>query len=51
MPDISMCDNEECPIKNKCYRYTAIPNDIQQSYTTFKPSNNRCAAYIKNKKE
>ena len=36
MPDISMCINEYCPIKQKCYRYRAIPKEFYQSYTDFK---------------
>jgi hypothetical protein len=30
-PDISMCKNEECPKKETCYRFKAIP-DSYQSY-------------------
>ena len=35
MPDISMCMNKECPKKNKCYRYMAVPNPFRQSYADF----------------
>ena len=35
MPDISMCRNVSCPLKEKCYRYMALPG-IWQSYATFK---------------
>ncbi len=35
MPDISMCSNEECPSKDKCYRYVAIPDEYWQSYGAF----------------
>jgi len=38
MPDISMCKNEECIIKDKCYRYTAIPNPYFQTYAGFQPT-------------
>lgn len=34
MPDISMCTNQWCPNKEKCYRYTAIPSG-RQSYSSF----------------
>jgi len=34
MPDITMCQNEECPSKEKCFRYTA-PASKYQSYTVF----------------
>jgi len=37
MPDISMCRSERCPIKKKCYRYTATPSDFRQSYSNFSP--------------
>lgn len=29
MPDISMCKDFTCPLRKKCYRYTAIPNEVQ----------------------
>lgn len=29
MPDISMCNNKLCPIKELCYRYMAIPEEYQ----------------------
>ena len=32
MPDITMCSGGECPAKNKCYRYTAMPSKYMQSY-------------------
>jgi hypothetical protein len=35
MPDISMCENKQCPKKKTCYRYTAIPEEHWQSYSTF----------------
>lgn len=31
MPDFSMCSGGECPRKEKCYRYRAIPH-MRQSY-------------------
>ena len=34
MPDISMCRNESCPLKEGCYRYTATPS-FWQSYSSF----------------
>ena len=35
MADISMCLNEDCPLKEKCYRYTAPASDYQY-YSDFK---------------
>ena len=37
MPDISMCNNKQCPSKEYCYRFTAIPNEFRQSYIDFGP--------------
>jgi len=31
MPDITMCKNDQCPLKDKCYRFTAKPS-MRQSY-------------------
>ena len=31
-PDITMCSGEGCPVKEKCYRFTAKPNEYRQSY-------------------
>jgi hypothetical protein len=35
MPDISMCTNEECPLKETCYRYNATPSEFMQAYAKF----------------
>ena len=32
MADITKCSDEECPINDTCYRYTAEPNEYYQSY-------------------
>tara|TARA_R110000868_G_scaffold136519_4_gene349518 strand:- start:3765 stop:3956 length:192 start_codon:yes stop_codon:yes gene_type:complete len=32
MPDITMCEGKDCPLKEKCYLYKAIPNPYRQSY-------------------
>ena len=36
LPDISMCENKLCPLKDNCYRYTAKPSDYQL-YAGFAP--------------
>lgn len=36
MVDITMCDNKECTIKDKCYRAKATPS-AHQSEQTFNP--------------
>jgi hypothetical protein len=32
MPDISMCQQDKCPVKDTCYRYMATPCPYRQSY-------------------
>ncbi len=32
MPDISMCTGGNCPLRLNCYRYTAKPEPLGQSY-------------------
>lgn len=32
MTDISMCLGVDCPIKEKCYRFKAVPNPYRQTY-------------------
>ena len=32
MADFTMCKGDNCPQKEKCYRYTAIPSPYRQSY-------------------
>lgn len=32
MPDITMCKGVNCPKKDKCFRYKAIPDNLRQSY-------------------
>lgn len=36
MPDISMCENKDCPLRNDCYRFIAEPNPYRQAYARFK---------------
>jgi hypothetical protein len=38
MPDISMCGDQTCPSRKKCYRYRAIPNGQYQCWACFKHS-------------
>jgi len=32
MADITMCPGTNCPVKEKCYRFTATANEYGQSY-------------------
>ena len=36
MPDISMCGNDDCPLRKQCYRHEATPSDWQ-SWCNFEP--------------
>jgi hypothetical protein len=49
MPDISMCENQECPSKKKCYRFIAKPNSLWQAYADFKPKKDKkkCEDFMK----
>ena len=49
MPDISMCQNQTCPLRDTCYRFKAKPDPYWQAYGGFKPDENgNCNYYIKN---
>jgi hypothetical protein len=46
MPDVSMCSNQTCPMKEYCYRFKAVANSYQ-SYGGFKPDENgKCDYFI-----
>jgi hypothetical protein len=32
MADITMCSGGECPMKERCYRFTATKNEWRQSF-------------------
>lgn len=32
MADITMCPGTGCPLKDKCYRYTATPSELQSIF-------------------
>ncbi len=40
MPDISMCLDDSCPVRESCYRYRAVPNPRWQSMLTGRPWDN-----------
>lgn len=46
MVDIAKCKNEDCPLKKKCYRYTA-KSGFWQSYMAFKYDKG-CDSFIDN---
>jgi hypothetical protein len=37
MPDITLCNDDKCHLKNKCYRFMAIPSNHRQSYFSQTP--------------
>lgn len=45
MPDIAMCQGDECPVKENCWRYTA-PADRWQSYFGTPPFNENGCEYF-----
>ena len=47
MADISKCANVSCPIRKKCYRFTAKPS-YYQSFTNYK-YNSGCLDFLDNK--
>lgn len=47
MTDISKCNREDCPKKDKCYRYTCEADD-HQSYSEFKGGED-CDGFWENK--
>jgi len=53
MPDISKCEGTDCPLKESCYRYTAIDSEYLQSYFMKAPYNkeeDKCDYYWNNSK-
>ena len=32
MADITMCFGGDCPLKDTCYRYKAMPSEFRQAY-------------------
>lgn len=50
MADITMCDDDSCPSKMKCYTYTAPVNQWRQSYFVISPMNSdgTCGSYRPN---
>ncbi len=48
MPDIAMCGNKECYLKESCHRFTAIPDPVMQWYGVFKPDEDgKCEDFLR----
>ena len=37
MPDITKCEGTDCPVKEKCYRFTARDSEFRQAYFVTPP--------------
>jgi hypothetical protein len=49
MSDISMCSGKDCPLKKKCYRYTAPQSDYQSWFNNPPIKDNECDYFWDNK--
>jgi len=52
MPDITKCEDKDCPLKESCYRFTAKPSEYRQSYfveTPYNKETKECDYYWDNK--
>lgn len=48
--DITMCHGNDCPLKNKCYRYTAYASPYWQSiFTKIHYKDGKCKHFWDNK--
>ena len=47
MPDITMCEGINCPLKMKCYRFLAKPDDLQSYFvdTPYDKETKQCEHY------
>lgn len=48
MPDITMCINKTCPLREKCYRATAFPDLHWQSFAEYTPEDGKCEYFWDN---
>jgi len=45
MPDITLCNNQDCPLSKKCYRHEdsgTKPSEYWQSYADFEYTEDGC---------
>ena len=49
MSDISKCSGKDCPLKERCYRYTAKSDKYMQSYIAPKYEDGECENYWESK--
>lgn len=49
MVDMAMCEGDNCPMKDKCYRHTAIAAKYRQTYFIESPYNEgKCSHFLDN---
>lgn len=48
MTDITSCTGEQCPIRDKCYRYTAVRSCVQSYFmdVPYDYEKNSCEYYL-----
>ena len=47
MADMTMCNNDKCPLRSDCYRAQCTPNPLWQSYSFYVYDEvNGCQDYI-----
>ena len=52
MPDISMCQDTQCPSREECYRFTAKPSQPQyySDFSEFRAGQDVCEDFVPNEK-
>ena len=51
MPDITMCKGTNCPLKEKCYRFTAKADEYQSYFNEIPLKDGKCDMYWEKKSE
>lgn len=51
MPDITLCKDKSCTLREQCYRFTAEPSDNQYyyQYSPYDSESGDCEFYFNNK--
>lgn len=47
MPDITMCNNNKCPMRENCYRFKAEPSDYQSYFRQSPDKDGECEYFWK----
>jgi len=45
MPDITKCNDKECPLKDKCYRYWSKADEYQSYFVESPRDGDKCEHY------